>query len=133
MSNAHFVEQVYAHFAARDMPALQAAFSPDIEWTVSQGFPYGGTYVGFDAIMSGVFAKIAGDWDGFRHELGTMVDCGEDVLVCGTYFGTWKATGRDIEAPFVHHFRIRDGHVQGFHQYVDLPATHAATEGFVHA
>lgn len=132
-SNVEIVKKLYTDFAEKNMDGLMAAMAPDVEWTVSDGFPYGGTYIGFQAIMENVFAKIPGDWDGFRHELHNTVECGDDVLVSGTYYGTWKATGKDMEAPFVHHCTVQGGVLVRFHQYVDLPTTEAATDGFMHA
>jgi hypothetical protein len=37
---------------------------PKVDWHLAEGYPYGGTYVGPDAIANGVFAKLGSEWDG---------------------------------------------------------------------
>ncbi len=131
--NAAIVKRLYADLASRDLAAVQACLAPDVAWTVARGFPYAGTHVGFGAIAANMLERLAADWNGFRHELESFVECGEDVLVSGRYHGIWKRTGEDIDAAFVHHFSLRQGKISRVHQYVDLPSTYAVTDGFVHA
>ena len=131
-ANVQHVETLYAKFAERDIPAFVKGLASDIAWTVSDGFPYAGTYNGPQEVLDGVIGRVAGDWDGFRHELRRTIDCGDEVIVTGTYYGTWKETGRDMDAPFVHVWTIKDGLAQAFRQYVDVPGTVQATDGFEH-
>lgn len=61
----------------RDVPAVLAVLSPDISWTEAEGFPYGGTYVGHDAILQNVFARLGDEWDGYAavpHEFIASAD-----------------------------------------------------------
>ena len=44
---------------------MLGALAPDIRWTEAEGFPYGGTYVGPDAILQGVFMRLGTEWDGY--------------------------------------------------------------------
>ncbi len=42
-----------------------AALADDARWTEAAGFPYAGTYVGFDAIVENVFKRLATEWEDF--------------------------------------------------------------------
>ena len=50
---------------------LLAALAPDATWTEAEGFPYAGTYVGAEAIISGVFRRLATEWTGYRADVHT--------------------------------------------------------------
>jgi ketosteroid isomerase-like protein len=65
--NTALIRQIYADFAAGDVPGVLAAFAPDIVWNEAENFPYAGgnPYRGPQAVLDGVFLPIAGDYDGF--------------------------------------------------------------------
>lgn len=58
MSNLKSVQSAYDAFAEGDIPAVLDFLSPGIEWTEAEGFPYGGTYTGPDAVLTGVFMRL---------------------------------------------------------------------------
>ncbi len=64
-THSETINKLYAAFASGDIPTVLAAFAPDIHWTEAEGFPYGGTYVGPDAVLQNVFMKLGSEWDGF--------------------------------------------------------------------
>ena len=49
----------YDAFASGDMEAWKATHSPDAVWTVLEGLPYAGTYVGPESVVENVFTEIA--------------------------------------------------------------------------
>src|SRR2546421_12441701 len=65
MSNLDSVRGVYDAFAKGDIQTMLNFLSPDVEWTEAEGFPYGGTYTGPDAVLSGVFMRLGTEWEGF--------------------------------------------------------------------
>ena len=69
------VRSMYAAFATGDLPAFLALLDPRIRWNEAEGFPYSdrNPYVGPEAVVEGVFARLAADWDGFRVEVGEIV------------------------------------------------------------
>lgn len=119
MDSKGTVRGIYAAFERGDMPAFLAALAPDVRWTEAEGFPYGGTYVGPEAVLEGVFARIGGEWDAFAAVPARLVAEGDTVIALGTYSGTYKATGKRFEAPFVHVWELRDGRVATFRQHTD--------------
>jgi hypothetical protein len=120
------VKSVYAGFASGDVASVLGALDPAIEWTEAEGFPYGGTYVGRDAVLANVFMKLATDWDGFAAVPSEYVCEGDTVVALGEYSGTFKATGKRFRAPFVHVWRSRGEALVKFRQHTDTAIVQAA-------
>lgn len=125
MSNTDPVRALYAAFAKGDMPAALATMSPDIVWNEAENYPYAdrNPYVGPQAILMGVFARIGADWDGFAAISDEIIDGGDTVVSLGHYSGTSKATGKAMRAQFAHVFRVKDGKIASFQQYADTLGT----------
>lgn len=128
MSNLKSVQSVYDAFAAGDIPAVLSFLSPDIEWTEAEGFPYGGTYNGPEAVLSGVFMRLGAEWEGFAAVPDEFVDGGETIIALGTYSGKYKATGKSFRANFAHVWTIREGKAVKFAQYTDTLLVHRALQ-----
>jgi ketosteroid isomerase-like protein len=98
--NVEIVKGIYQAFATGDVPAVLGAMSPAIEWNEAENFPYsdGNPYRGPDAVLAGVFARIGGEWDGFAVVPSEFLDCGDTVVMTGRYTGSYKSTGRAINA-----------------------------------
>ena len=122
--NVSLVQGVYAALGRGDVPAAIAAMSPEIEWNEAENFPYadGNPYRGADAILVGVFARIASEWDGFHVEPEEFLDAGSTVVVTGRYAGTCRATGQAMNPQVAHIWTVADGQVTGFQQLVDTLA-----------
>jgi hypothetical protein len=119
MSNLNSVQGVYDAFAKGDIPAVLGFLSSDVDWTEAEGFPYGGTYTGPDAVLEGVFMKLGTEWESFAAVPDEFIDGGDSVVVLGKYRGTYKATGKSFQANFAHVWKVRDGKAVRFVQYVD--------------
>jgi ketosteroid isomerase-like protein len=119
MSNLATIQNAYAAFAQGDVPGVLGVLSPDIAWTEAEGFPYGGTYIGPNAVLEGVFMRLGTEWDGFAAVPGEFIDGGNTVVVLGKYSGAYKATGKSFQADFAHVWKMQDGKAIRFTQYVD--------------
>lgn len=117
--NLNEVRGVYEAFAKGDIPTVLGFLSSDIVWVEAEGFPYGGTYHGPDAVLDGVFMRLGTEWEGYAAVPHEFIDGGDTVVVLGKYSGTYKATGKSFQADFAHVWKIRDGKTFGFIQYVD--------------
>ena len=131
MSNQNLdgVRGVYEAFATGDVPGVLGFLAPDIEWTEAEGFPYGGTYKGPDAVLQGVFMKLGTEWDGYAAIPSEFIDAGDTVVALGTYSGKYKATGKSFEANFAHVWKLREGKAVKFVQYTDTRKVHEALQG----
>jgi ketosteroid isomerase-like protein len=118
-SNVSLLRQLYAAFAEGDVPAVLSAMDPNIEWVSAEGAPYPGTFIGPQAILANVFARLGGEWDNYRAQPTEFIDAGDTVVALGRYSGTYKATGRSMDAAFAHVWTLRDGRVVRFRQYMD--------------
>ncbi|WP_412063354.1 nuclear transport factor 2 family protein [Rubrivirga sp. IMCC45206] len=121
MSNRDLIESLYAAFGRGDVPGVFATMQPDVVWNEAPGTPYadGNPYVGPQAIGEGVFGRIMADYDGFQATPAQLVVDGDTVVSLGAYTGTRKGTGVALDAPFAHHWTIRDGKISAFQQYTD--------------
>ncbi|HTC32701.1 MAG TPA: nuclear transport factor 2 family protein [Bryobacteraceae bacterium] len=119
--NAKTVESFYTAMGRGDIPSAIGILDPSIVWSEAEGFLYAdkSPYVGVDAVLTGLFARLGGEWDGFSAVPAEIVDGGETVVALGRYGGTYKATGAKVDAQFVHVFRFKNGKVASFQQYTD--------------
>ena len=128
MSNLNSVKAVYEGFATGDIPKVLGTFSPDIAWTEAEGFPYAGTYHGPRGVLEGVFMRLGSEWEGFAAIPDEFIDGGDTIVVLGKYSGKYKATGKSFQANFAHVWKMQDGKVAQFIQYVDTLLVHRALQ-----
>lgn len=119
MSPKAIIQSLYAAFSTGNIPTVLDILSPDIHWTEAAGFPYAGTYVGPQAVLDGVFARLATEWDAFAAPVHQYVAEDSAVIAIGEYSGTYKATNRFMRVPFVHVWTVNDGKATRFIQHVD--------------
>ena len=129
VENVAVVKGIYQAFGTGDVPAVVAALSPGIEWNEAENFPYsdGNPYLGPDAVLGGVFARIGGEWDGFAVEPEQFLDAGDTVVMTGRYAGTWRGNGRAMNPQAAHIWTVAGGKVVRFQQLVDTLAVARAT------
>lgn len=115
------IRGIYDAFAAGDVPGVLGRMAPDIVWTEAENFPYadGNPYIGPEKVLSGVFARCIGEWDGFGAIAEEILDAGDTVVALGRYVGTYKATGKPMRTQMVHVWRVKDGKAAQFQQYAD--------------
>jgi ketosteroid isomerase-like protein len=127
--NLTLIRNLYAAFASGDVPTVLGSFSPDIVWNEAENFPYadGNPYHGPDAVVAGVFARLGVDWTGFAVEDTELLDAGDTIVMLGRYRATHNRTSQAMNPQVVHVWRVKDGKVVGFQQYVDTLAVARAT------
>lgn len=118
-NNLDLVRATYEGSSEENGRNLMAVLHPEVEWTEAEGFPYAGTYVGVDALMAGVFARLGSEWIDYRAVVHTYLADGDRVAAFGVYSGTYKATGKSMRAAFAHLYEVRDGKIRRMTQYVD--------------
>jgi ketosteroid isomerase-like protein len=125
MSNADVIRGVYAAFAKGDVPAVLAAMAPDIVWNEAENFVYAdrNPYVGPEAVLQGVFMRLGGEWNGFSVTPEELIDGGDTIVARGRYGGAYKSTGKSINAQFAHVWKLKNGKITRFQQYVDTLAS----------
>ena len=118
--NVDVVREIYEAFDAGDIAGVVARMRPDIVWNEAENYPYadGNPYRGTTSVME-VMGRIAAEWDGFTIVRHKLLDAGEWVVMLGRYRGTYRETGRAQNSQVVHVWRIADGKIVTFQQYVD--------------
>ena len=122
MSNVSVVRDIYAAFGRGEVPVVLGAFDAKIEWRQAEGNPYepsGKAWVGPDAVLQKLFMRLGAEWDGFVVHPKVFHDAGATVVVEARYTGTYKSSGKALDAQVCHVWKIRDGKVTSFQQYVD--------------
>ena len=119
MNNVDFVKGVYGAFGVGDVPKVLGSMHPQIKWTETAGFKYGGVYQSPQAVLENVFARIQVDFESFSIDVERLIDAGNVVVVQGHYVAKGKATGKSVRAAVAHVLEISDGKIVRFDQYVD--------------
>lgn len=122
MTNVQVVKDVYRKLGRGDIEGVLALWDPEMEWREAEGNPFqpdGAPWIGAQTIMQKVLGTIATSWDGFGVTPHEIHDGGDAVVVEGRYTGTWKTSGNKLDAQFCHVWKVRDGKVVTFQQYVD--------------
>ena len=122
MSSVDMVKNLYEAFGQGNIPAVLEGMSPDVRWHQAENNPYmptGEPFVGPEAILNQLFAKLGEEWDEFTVHPKTFHDAGESVIVEARYTGTFKATGKSMDAQVCHVWDLKDGKVIRYQQYLD--------------
>ena len=119
--NAALVRRIYEAFGKGDIAAVAGAMTSDIIWMEAEGNPYAdlNPYEGPNKVISGLFSRLGGEWNGFRVTPHTFIADGDKVVTLGRYTGTNLATGRQLDAQFAHVWTVRASQVSEFQQYTD--------------
>lgn len=101
-------------------PALMA---PECVWEIAEGFPHGGTYIGSKAVFEEFFPCLLGDFEVWKTEVEEILDANSIVLGLGHYLGRTKATSTkvstEVNVPFAHLWKVRNGRIVWFRNYTD--------------
>jgi ketosteroid isomerase-like protein len=121
--NIQVIDNLYNAFSTGDMPTVLGSMASKIEWNEaeSNSLADGNPYIGPDAILEGVFARL-----GANHEYFGLKDVKthgmneNKVLATLRYDGKVKITGKAYNAQAAHLWTLNDeGEIIAFQQYVD--------------
>ena len=120
MTNLDIVKSTYEGKSSEENGKnLQRFITDETLWTEAAGFPYAGTYQGFAEIEQQVFARLGSEWINYNFQVEDYVAADDKVVAYGTYSGTNKASGKFFTARVAHLWRLKDGKIKSFEQFVD--------------
>jgi len=120
MTNLEIIRSTYEGKTSEENGKNLAKYlAENVAWIEAKGFPYAGTYIGFDAIMKNVFYRLGTEWINYKFTPEGYMTDGDKVAAYGTYSGTYKATGKYFEARVIHLWKLKDGKIINFEQFVD--------------
>jgi ketosteroid isomerase-like protein len=128
-NRTELLRNVYAGFASGDIAAVLGVLAADVQWVEPAGFPYAGTYVGPQAVLENVFARIGNDWSTYTCQPHEYHECADTVFVLGDYDGVHRTTGKAFHSPFVHVWRFDGEHAKGFATHLDTALVQRAVGG----
>jgi ketosteroid isomerase-like protein len=127
MDSLATVKLFYSLLASGDSSAAIQLLDPKIEWTEAERTPYfAGTTIGPDAVIAGLFAPLARDFNDFPTTPSDFVTERDRVVSIGRYKGIRKSSGRLMSAPFVHLWTVSNGCLRRFVQFTDSAAWNEA-------
>ncbi len=121
-NNVKTIETLYAAFAVGDVPKVLAGLDEKVVWNEAEGNMYadGNPYIGPQAVLNGVFARIGADYEYFNLvniELHEMFN--NQVLATLRYQAKLKNNGATYDAQVAHFWTLKDGKAIAFQQYLD--------------
>jgi uncharacterized protein len=119
--NITVIRGIYESFGTGDVASVLGQMHQHIEWREAENFIYAdrSPYRGPQAVLEGVFMRLASEWADFKVMPEEWLDAGNHVVVLGTYSGRHKESGREVRAQFAHIWGVTHGRVVRFQQYTD--------------
>lgn len=120
MTNLEIVKSTYEGKTSEENGKNLAKYIVDnISWTEAKGFPYAGTYIGLENITKNVFSRLGSEWIDYKFTPEDYVASDDKVVAFGTYTGTYKITGKSFKARVAHIWKLKQGKILSFEQFVD--------------
>jgi ketosteroid isomerase-like protein len=120
--NAAIVNSAYEAFSIGDIPAVLELFDSEIVWNEAESnkLADGNPYIGPDAVLNGVFARLGEDHEYFKLADITLHEMSNNqVLATLRYDAKFKESGKTYNAQAAHLWSLKNGKVVAFQQYVD--------------
>ncbi|HET9882508.1 MAG TPA: nuclear transport factor 2 family protein [Candidatus Binatia bacterium] len=119
--NMTVIRGMYESFSKGDVTSVLGQMHQHIEWREAENFIYAdrNPYRGPQAVLEGVFMRLASEWADFKVMPEEWLDAGNHIVVLGTYSGRHKESSREVRAQFAHIWGVTHGRVVRFQQYTD--------------
>jgi uncharacterized protein len=120
MTNLEIIKSTYEGKTSEENGKNLAQYvADDISWTEAKGFPYAGTYIGLENVTQNVFNRLSSEWIDYKFTPEDYVASDDKVVAFGTYSGTYQLTGKAFTARVAHVWKLKNGKIINFEQFVD--------------
>lgn len=120
MTNLEIIKSTYEGKTSEENGKNLAKYvATNISWTEAKGFPYAGTYIGLESVTKNVFSRLGSEWVDYKFTPEDYVAGDDKVVAYGTYSGTYKITGKPFTARVAHLWKLKEGKILSFEQFVD--------------
>ena len=120
MTNLEIIKSTYEGKTSEENGRNLAKYvAENISWKEANGFPYAGIYTGLESVTKNVFSRLGSEWIDYKFTPESYVADDDKVVAYGTYTGTYKITGKSFEARVAHVWKLKDGKIVSFEQFVD--------------
>lgn len=128
MTNLEIIKSTYEGKTSEENGKNLARYvAVKVSWTEAKGFPYAGTYIGLENVTKNVFSRLGSEWIDYKFTPEDYVASDDKVVAFGTYSGTYKLTGKAFTARVAHVWKLKDGKIISFEQFVDSKVVDVAT------
>ncbi|SFZ93959.1 hypothetical protein SAMN05428642_103459 [Flaviramulus basaltis] len=119
--NINTIDSLYKSFAIGDIPSVLAAMDSEIVWNEAEGNSYadGNPYIGPDAVINGVFARIGADHEYFKLKDIELHEMSNDQVLATLRYDAKYKNDNAYNAQVAHLWTLKDGKIIAFQQYVD--------------
>ena len=129
--NIAIIDGLYKAFTVGDIPTVLGAMEANIVWNEaeSNSLADGNPYVGPDAVLNGVFARLGAEHEYFKLEDIKLHGMDNNrVLATLRYNAKVKETGKTYNAQVAHLWTLKEGKVSAFQQFLDTKKVAEAME-----
>lgn len=120
MTNLEIIKSTYEGKTSEENGKNLAKYiAENISWTEAKGFPYAGTYIGLESVTENVFQRLGSEWIDYKFSPEDYIANEDKVVAYGTYSGTHKKTKKYFEARVAHIWKLNNGKIISFEQFVD--------------
>ncbi len=123
-ANLQIVKNIYAGFAAGDMEAVLKDMSETIVWMHPgdpEQIPFAGKFEG-KAGVSRFFEIVFEQIDVVEQNIKSYMDGDDSVIVVGYEHMRVKNTGREYKSNWIHMYKLADGKIVAFEEFIDTAA-----------
>ncbi len=120
MTNLEIIKSTYEGKTSEENGKnLAKHVAENICWTEAKGFPYAGTYIGLESVTENVFMRLGSEWIDYKFTPEDYIANEDKIVAYGTYSGTYKKTNKYFEARVAHIWKLNNGKIISFEQFVD--------------
>ena len=125
--NVAVVRRAYEQFKGGDIKGILGSLTDEVDWRLPdiKGASFSGARRGRESV-GGFFSQLAESQDSLSFEPREFVAQGDKVVALGTYRWRVKKTGREYGGDWAHVFTVREGRIEGFHEFMDSAQAESA-------
>lgn len=119
--NKSILEGLYKAFVVGDIPTVLGGMDRKIVWNAAESSPYadGSPYIGPDAVLNGVFARIGSEYEYFNLKDIVLHEMFDDKVLATLRYDAKLKNGNSYDAQVAHFWTFKDGKVVAFQQFLD--------------
>lgn len=121
------LRRIYGAMSRGSTEELLSAVAHNIEWSLPETLPWGGTHHGRDGVQT--LVEIVQDHVDASWTADHFLDAADRIVVLGRTLGRAIASGQEYEVPFAHVWGMTDGVPSSFRGYFDTAPIMAALQG----
>ena len=127
--NIQVINALYSAFSTGDMPTVMGFMHPKMEWNEaeSNSLADGNPYIGPEAVLNGVFARIGDLYKDFSIAEVKVHGMNDNQVLATLRYVITSKSGKNYKVQAAHHYTLNaDGKIVQFQQYVDTKKLAAA-------